>query len=40
MAPSSPKTAGNQKPTDLRKLSEWIRLTRQVAALNKDKPEE
>jgi hypothetical protein len=40
MAPSSPKTAGNQKPTDLRKLSEWIRLTRQVAALNKDKPQE
>jgi hypothetical protein len=26
-------------PTDLRKLSEWIRLTRQVAALKKDKPE-
>ena len=40
MAPSSPKPAADQKPTDLRKLSEWIRLTRQVAALNKDKPEE
>jgi hypothetical protein len=28
------------KPTDLRKLSEWIRLTRQVAALKKEKPPE
>jgi len=28
------------KPTDLRKLSEWIRLTRQVAALKKDTPTE
>jgi hypothetical protein len=27
------------KPTDLRKLSEWIRLTRQVAELNQEKPE-
>jgi hypothetical protein len=36
-APKAP--AGDPpKPTDLRKLSEWIRLTRQVAALKKDKP--
>jgi hypothetical protein len=27
------------KPTDLRKLSEWIRLRRQVEALKKEKPE-
>ncbi|HEY4881735.1 MAG TPA: hypothetical protein VIH80_06105 [Steroidobacteraceae bacterium] len=26
------------KPTDLRKLSEWIRLQRQVAELKSDKP--
>ncbi|MFI4866481.1 MAG: hypothetical protein ACHQDB_05175 [Steroidobacterales bacterium] len=26
------------KPTDLRKLSEWIRLQRQVAELNPDAP--
>ena len=32
--------AAEQKPkaTDLRKLSEWIRLQRQVAELNQDKP--
>ncbi|HEY6451903.1 MAG TPA: hypothetical protein VIX87_04830 [Steroidobacteraceae bacterium] len=35
--PSAPP-AQPGKPTDLRKLSEWIRLTRQVAALKKDKP--
>jgi hypothetical protein len=28
-----------RKPTDLRKLSEWIRLQRQVEALKKDGPE-
>lgn len=28
------------KPTDLRKLSEWIRLTRQVAELNQEKPKD
>jgi hypothetical protein len=40
MAPTSANSpAVGQKPTDLRKLSEWIRLTRQVAALKKDKPE-
>jgi hypothetical protein len=40
MAPKAPapKTT-DQKPTDLRKLSEWIRLTRQVASLKKTKPE-
>lgn len=27
-----------RKPKDLRKLSEWIRLQRQVQALKKDKP--
>jgi hypothetical protein len=36
-ASNPPKGAAN-KPTDLRKLSEWIRLTRQVEALKKDKP--
>jgi hypothetical protein len=30
--------AGKAKPTDLRKLSEWIRLQRQVAELNPDAP--
>jgi hypothetical protein len=30
--------AGKTKPTDLRKLSEWIRLQRQVAELNPDAP--
>jgi hypothetical protein len=34
-----PKQAeGKPKPTDLRKLSEWIRLQRQVAELNPDAP--
>ena len=28
------------RPTDLRKLSEWIRLQRQVAELNQEKPKE
>ena len=28
-------TAAPRKPTDLRKLSEWIRLTREVAELKK-----
>lgn len=34
--------AAEQKPkaTDLRKLSEWIRLQRQVAELNQEKPKE
>jgi len=37
----APKGAQKTKNTDLRKLSEWIRLSRQVAALKKDrdKPE-
>jgi hypothetical protein len=30
--------AARPKPTDLRKLSEWIRLQRQVAELNPDAP--
>jgi hypothetical protein len=38
-AVSKTPAAEPPKPTDLRKLSEWIRLTRQVAALKKDKPE-
>jgi hypothetical protein len=29
-----------RKPTDLRKLSEWIRLQREVEALKKEKPED
>ena len=29
---------GKTKPTDLRKLSEWIRLQRQVAELNPNAP--
>ncbi|MFI4914035.1 MAG: hypothetical protein ACHQAR_02460 [Steroidobacterales bacterium] len=29
-----------KKPTDLRKLSEWIRLQRQVEAAKKQKPED
>jgi hypothetical protein len=37
-AVSKPPIGDPPKPTDLRKLSEWIRLTRQVAALKKDKP--
>jgi hypothetical protein len=33
------KNAANKpKPTDLRKLSEWIRLQRQVAELNPEEP--
>lgn len=38
----APKAAGDspRKPTDLRKLSEWIRLQREVEALKTDKPEE
>jgi hypothetical protein len=40
MAPTPPAPeAPNSKPTDLGKLSEWIRLTRQVAALKKEKPD-
>jgi hypothetical protein len=40
MEPTAPKKAEvAEKPTDLRKLSEWIRLTRQVAALKKEKPD-
>jgi hypothetical protein len=39
----APKTGapkeGQKTKTDLRKLSEWIRLSRQVAALKKSKPE-
>ncbi len=35
----SDAAALKNKPTDLRKLSEWIRLTRQVAELNQEKPE-
>jgi hypothetical protein len=35
---AAPKEAQKTK-TDLRKLSEWIRLSRQVAALKKGKPE-
>jgi hypothetical protein len=34
-APNEPQ----KTKTDLRKLSEWIRLSRQVAALKKSKPE-
>ena len=30
--------AQKPKPTDLRKLSEWIRLQRQVAELNAERP--
>ncbi|HEY2417396.1 MAG TPA: hypothetical protein VGH84_05710 [Steroidobacteraceae bacterium] len=36
--PTKPGSGGANKPTDLRKLSEWIRLTRQVEALKKEKP--
>jgi hypothetical protein len=34
----SKDASGKTKPTDLRKLSEWIRLQRQVAELNPDAP--
>jgi hypothetical protein len=37
-APSNSAAGDARKPTDLRKLSEWIRLTRQVEALKKEKP--
>jgi hypothetical protein len=30
---------GKDKPTDLRKLSEWIRLRREVAELNAEEPD-
>jgi hypothetical protein len=36
----SDAAALKNKPTDLRKLSEWIRLTRQVAELNQEKPKD
>jgi hypothetical protein len=36
----SDAAAQKAKPTDLRKLSEWIRLTRQVAELNEEKPKD
>jgi hypothetical protein len=40
MALKTPAPNEAQKTkTDLRKLSEWIRLSRQVAALKKGKPE-
>lgn len=34
------KEEEKRKPTDLRKLSEWIRMQRQVEALRKEKPED
>jgi hypothetical protein len=38
-AKAPPKDPGpRHKPTDLRKLSEWIRLQRQVEALKKEEP--
>jgi len=38
---AKPKTEEQKtKPTDLRKLSEWIRLQRQVAELNQEKPKD
>jgi hypothetical protein len=39
-ATSDAAAARKPKPTDLRKLSEWIRLTRQVAELNQEKPKD
>jgi hypothetical protein len=39
-AKSDAAAAQKPKPTDLRKLSEWIRLTRQVAELNQEKPKD
>ena len=33
------KDEEKRKPTDLRKLSEWIRMQRQVEALKKEQPE-
>ena len=41
-AGGKPAAAGpepRRKPTDLRKLSEWIRLQREVEALKKEQPE-
>lgn len=40
--PAAKAKSGEQKPkpTDLRKLSEWIRLQRQVAELNQEKPKD
>ncbi len=38
-APPASATDDKRKPTDLRKLSEWIRLQRQVEALKKDDSE-
>ncbi len=37
--PPPPEVEPRRKPTDLRKLSEWIRLQREVEALKKEKPE-
>jgi hypothetical protein len=34
-----PAVEPRRKPTDLRKLSEWIRLQREVEALKKEQPE-
>jgi hypothetical protein len=34
-----PQIEPRRKPTDLRKLSEWIRLQREVEALKKERPE-
>jgi hypothetical protein len=36
--PAAKAKNAEPKPTDLRKLSEWIRLQRQVAELNPDAP--
>jgi len=36
--PAAADPDAKRKPTDLRKLSEWIRLQRQVEALKKDGP--
>jgi hypothetical protein len=36
--PKADEDKDKPKPTDLRKLSEWIRLQRQVAELNPDAP--
>ncbi len=37
--PPPPEIEPRRKPTDLRKLSEWIRLQREVEALKKEKSE-
>jgi hypothetical protein len=39
-AANSKSEEAKPKPTDLRKLSEWIRLQRQVAELNQEKPKD